>query len=313
MKTGLVVDSGCDLPSDFIKENGILVLPASIRIGDEIIADDRSPQRTRSFYDRQLLDKVHDAQSLPATVAQIKQLFLEQVVTHCDYALVETVLQSRSPIFHNATEAAHGILSEYRAVRDRAGLQGPFAVRVIDSQTLFAGQGALAAETVRLMATGMRGAELRARVSALAGKATGYAVVPDLYYLRQRARKKGDNSVGLVGALLGSALDIKPILCARGGETFPVAKIRGFAQCVARLFEHGTRCIEKGLLSPVLCVSYAGDPQAVYQMPGFEALKSCADRHQVRLLVSSMGLTGSVNIGPGALSIGLLTEQQDFR
>ncbi|MCG8439849.1 MAG: DegV family protein, partial [Pseudomonadales bacterium] len=45
MKIGLVVDSGCDLPKDYIDANNILVLPVPIRIGKEIYVDDRDPQR----------------------------------------------------------------------------------------------------------------------------------------------------------------------------------------------------------------------------------------------------------------------------
>ena len=50
MKIGLVVDSGCDLPKDFIDANNILVMPVPIRIGKEIYVDDRDPQRAREFY-----------------------------------------------------------------------------------------------------------------------------------------------------------------------------------------------------------------------------------------------------------------------
>ena len=50
----------------------------------------------------------------------------------------------------------------------------------------------------------------------------------DLYYIRNRARKKGDRSVSLLSAALGTALDIKPVLHAYRGETGPVAKIKGF-------------------------------------------------------------------------------------
>ncbi|EKF73820.1 hypothetical protein A11A3_11443 [Alcanivorax hongdengensis A-11-3] len=312
MRIGLVVDSGCDLPKSFIDENNILVMPVSIRIGKEIFVDTRDPQRIQEFYQRHSLDKSHDAESAPLTVEQIKSLFLDKVVLDFDYALVQTVPKSRSPIFDNALEAAHAILSEYKPLRQKAGIEGPFAVRVSDSQTLFAGQGVLAAETIRLIKSGMRVGDIRQRVADLTPKTTGYAVVPDLYYVHKRARKKGDKSVGFMGALMGSALDIKPILCARQDQTFPVAKVRGFDLAVERMFEHACFCIGQGLLSPIVCVSYAGDADAVYQMPGFDKLKATAEKHDVELLISNMGLTGGVNIGPGAISIGMITEQQEF-
>jgi len=308
MRIGLVVDSGCDLPKSFIDEHGILVLPISIRIGDELFVDDRDPQRIKDFYQRHALDKSHDAESVPYSVEQIKNLFLERVVVDFDYALVETVPKSRSPIFSNATEASHAILREYKPIRRQAGVEGPFALRVIDSQTLFAGQGVLAAETIRLIKAGVKVNEIRQRIEGLASKATGYGVVPDIYYLRERARKKGDKSVGWLGAFLGTALDIKPILCARADETFPAAKVRGFEKGVQTMFEHAAKCVERGLLAPVVCVSYAGDAEAAKQLPGYERLARAAEAHDVQLLTASMSLTGGVNIGPGAVSVGFISE-----
>ncbi|HEX5677698.1 MAG TPA: DegV family protein [Alcanivorax sp.] len=312
MRIGLVVDSGCDLPKSFIDEHGILILPVSIRLGDQIIVDERDPERTRQFYATEASDKAHGAESIPFTMEQIKALFLEKVVVDFDYALVQTVPKSRSPIFTNATEASHAILREYKPIRKQAGVEGPFALRVTDSQTLFAGQGALAAETMRLINSGMKITEIRQSVEVLASKATGYAVVPDIYYLHKRAKKRGDKSVSWAGAILGNALDIKPVLCARQDETFPVAKMRGFDAGAEAMFRHGARCIERGLMAPVVCVSYAGDESRIRQMPGFDLLADAARRHKVELLTSSMGLTGAVNIGPGALSMGMIVDDPAF-
>ena len=313
MKIGLVVDSGCDLPKDYLDANNILVLPVPIRIGKEIYVDDRDPQRARDFYTRHEVDKNHDAETAPPSVEQIRTLLLKEAVGNFDYALVQTVPKSRSPIFDNATEAAHAILGDYRQYREAAGREGPFRIRVSDSQTLFAGQGVLAAETMRLINSGMKVGDIRQRISNLTPCTTGYAVVPDLYYVHKRARKKGDKSVGFVGALMGSALDIKPILCARQDQTFPVAKVRGFDAAVNKMFQHARACVENGLLTPIVCVSYAGDPEAVYQMPGFDVLKAATEQHAIELLVSHMGLTGGVNIGPGAISVGFISEQEPLQ
>ena len=79
------------------------------------------------------------------------------------------------------------------------------------------------------------------------------------------------------------------------------------------MFAHACQCVEDGLLTPIVCVSYAGDPDAAFQMPGFNALKAATEKHDVQLLVSHMGLTGGVNIGPGAISVGFITDQENFQ
>lgn len=312
MRIGLVVDSGCDLPKSFIDEHGILILPVSIRLGDNVIVDNRDPEKTRQFYAGDTAKEAHDSESIPFTVEQIKQLFLDKVVIDFDYALVQTVPKSRSQVFNNATEASHAILREYKPIRKEAGVEGPFALRVTDSQTLFAAQGALAAETIRLIQSGMKITEIRQSVEVLASKATGYAVIPDIYYVHKRVRKRGDRSVSWAGAIMGNALNIKPILCARGDETFPVAKVRGFETGVETLFRHAVNCVERGLMAPVVCVSYAGDETKIAGMPGFDKLAAACRAHDVQLLTCPMGLTGAVNIGPGALSVGMILDKAEI-
>src|SRR5690606_20854172 len=117
-------------------------------------------------------------------------------------------------IHDNALQASFAILNDYRPIRQAAGHNSPFALRVIDSLNLFAGQGVSAIEAVRLRDAGVNAPLMRARLEQLAAQTYGYMIPRDLYYLRKRARSKGDRSVGLIGAALGSALDIKPVLRA---------------------------------------------------------------------------------------------------
>lgn len=312
MRIGLVVDSGCDLPKSFIDEHKIIILPISVRVGNDLFVDSRDPQRVMEFYDRHSIEKGHDAETVPYSVEQIKNLFLDRVVIDYDYVLVQSLAQSRSPIFANASEAALAILREYKPIRKNAGVDGPFALRVIDSQTLFAAQAALAAETVRLIKAGTKVHEIRQRVEQLASKAHGYATFPDLYYVRERARKKGDKSISWMGAIMGSALDIKPILCASRDETYPVAKVRGYDAALERIFNNATKRIETGLLAPVVCVSYAGPVETIKTMPGYQRMCQAATSHNVEVIESMMSITGGVNLGPGATTVGFIAESQDF-
>ena len=41
MRIGIVVDSACDLPQDFIAEHNIVLLPITVRIGEAVLADHR--------------------------------------------------------------------------------------------------------------------------------------------------------------------------------------------------------------------------------------------------------------------------------
>ncbi len=312
MRIGLVVDSTCDLPQSFIEENKIVILPISIRVDQDIIVDNRESEPALDFYRYQIGAKGHDAESIPFSMDQIKDLFLTQLVIDWDYVICESVMRTRSPIFENATKASFAILSGYKSIRQKAGVEGPFTMRVIDSRTLFAGQGALAAETVRLIKSGMAANDVRARVEKLTGYAYAYGVPPDLYYIRARAQKKGDKSVSWMSAALGSALDIKPILRAHQDNTEPVAKLRGFEHAVEAVFKEATKHVQQGLLAPFVVVSYAGEPEKIREFPGYVALERATRERGVQLLTCVMGVTGGVNLGPGTVTVGFIANPHTF-
>ena len=49
MRIGLVVDSACDLPGDYLRRNGFTILPITVRIGDETREDQRDEHITLEF------------------------------------------------------------------------------------------------------------------------------------------------------------------------------------------------------------------------------------------------------------------------
>ena len=312
MRIGLVVDSACDLPGEFLAANNITILPITVRIGDAVQVDHRDERATLEFLHAQIAERGADAETTPFTVEQIRDLFLDRLVIDYDYVFCMTITKSRSPIFDNAMQASFAILNGYRTARAAAGNDTPFALRVIDSQNLFAAQGILPVEAVRLRAAGEGPPKIRARLEHLAMHTHGYLVPRDLYYIRNRARKKGDRSVSLFSAALGTALDIKPVLHAHRGETGPVAKIKGFDAAVRKVFEFAACRVDTGLLTPTLCLSYGGDLAEMRALPGYSELRDACRARNIDVFESVMSLTGMVNVGKGALVVGFASDPHRF-
>ena len=42
MRIGIVVDSACDLPLEYLERNNIVILPITVRIGEAVLADHRA-------------------------------------------------------------------------------------------------------------------------------------------------------------------------------------------------------------------------------------------------------------------------------
>jgi DegV family protein with EDD domain len=313
MRIGVVTDSTCDLPKDFIDDNNVTILPISIRIGDRFLVDEHDRAQTLQFYHSDLWSKAHDGESVPYSVEQIKDTFLQRLVLDFDYVFCITVTGSRSPIYANATKASFAILSGYKRVRREAGVEGPFALRVIDSETLFAGQGVMVAETVRQIKEGMPVNKIRDYVVNLRPYIYGYMVPNDLYYLRTRARKKGDNSVGFMQYMIGSTLNIKPVVRSYANETESVYKGRGFEATVEKVMNKTAEQIKRGLKAPTVVAAYGGDPDKIKEMPGYAGLAKTAEEHGINLLLTFMSTTAGVNVGAGAFTVGFAADKHEFK
>lgn len=304
MRIGIVVDSACDLPRDFLAANGVLVMPITLRIGDLLIEDRRDPEETQAFYARHLDRKGEDfAESIPYSVQQIEQLFLERLVLDFDYVFCLTITSTRSPIFNHAMQASRAILTQYKAIRRAAGVPERFGLAVLSTRNLFTGQAVPVAEAVRLIRAGGSPSEIGARLRHLVDQTHTYLVPADLFHIYKRASKKGDTSLSWGSYTLGSWLDVKPILHCHRDQTTTVDKVRGFEAGVEQLFTKAAKRIRDGLDAPHLCISYGGAPGAVVNLPGYTRLTQAAAEQGVQILVSPMSKTAAVNVGPGALSL----------
>ncbi|HSN38984.1 MAG TPA: DegV family protein, partial [Burkholderiales bacterium] len=275
---GLSIDAACDVSQAFLEQHNIAVMPITVRVDSETFMDDRSPGELQRFIERRLGSRSHSAETEPCPIEEIRKLFLERLVLEQDCVFCLTITATRSPINEHVNKASFAILKNYRQVREQARVPGPFMMRVIDTRNIFAGAAPAIYAASRMIAAGEPPAAIRERLLHIADHSYGYMLPRDLYYLRARAKKKNDRSVSLVTAMLGSALDIKPILRCFRGETGPVGKVRGFEQGAEALFQYAARRVRDGLLVPVVCVSYGGDLAVLTALPGYVGLReACAE------------------------------------
>ena len=312
MRIGLVVDSACDLPRDFLEREQVELLPITVRIGDAVQVDHRDEAQTLAFLESHIAERGASAETIPYTPEQIRDLFLERLVVEYDDIFCMTITGSRSPIFANAQKASYMILNDYKQPRAAAGNNTPFALRVIDTQNLFCAQGILPIEAARLRAAGEPALRIRTRLEELANHTYGYLVPRDLYYIRNRARAKGDRSVSLLSAALGTALDIKPVLRGFRGDTGPVAKIKGFEPATEKMFDFAARRVQAGLMTPTVTLCYGGHLDEMRALPGYERLRNACVDQNVEVFESVMSTTGMVNVGRGAVVVGFAAPEHRF-
>lgn len=311
MRIGLAIDAACDLSQDFLLRHNIAVMPITVKVDRETFMDKRDPAEMERFISKRLGSRSHSAETEPCPVEAVKNLFLEKLVIEQDCVFCFTITSTRSPIYEHVNKASFGILKNYRQVRDNAGVPGPFMMRVIDTRNLFSGAAPAIYEAVRMIAAAEAPAVIRERLLHIANHSYAYMLPRDLYYIRARAKKKNDRSVSLFSAMLGSALDIKPLLRCFRGETGAVGKIRGFEQGAQALFAYAAKRVRAGLLVPMVCVSYGGDLAVLGKLPGYADLHAACTECGVELMEAPMSITGMVNVGEGAVTLGLAAEEHE--
>jgi len=300
MRVGLIIDSACDLPHEFSRRHNLSILPVTAVIDGQTYIDDHDPVKTQEFYESGLLQKGHHAETEAFSAQQIHDLFLSDIVTEYDVAICETVTRSRSLIYQNATEAMNSVMS------------GNFSMRVVDSKQLFAGQGLLAAHTLDLIEKKLSKNELRQQIESFTDRIYTCVIPRDLHYIRERARRRGDKSVSAVAAFLGKALSITPVIFGKGAEGEPVAKTRSFDDAVSKVMAYAAERVKAGLLTPYVCMSCGLSWEEINALPGLDNLREVCKEEGVELLLSQMGITSSIYVGPGSLCLALGAEDHAF-
>lgn len=302
-RTAIVLDASCDLPPEFYDQPGVIVLPINVKIGSHEYTDNHSPQTTWRFFSDDLGSRGAGAETRPYSAEEIRALFLERLVLDYDSIYCLTITSKRSAIYDNAMRASVDVLRDSREIRKAAGLTRPFLLRVIDTKNLFSGQGIAALALADMIERGMRPAEIMPQLFKVIECTWGYFVPDDLHFLRTRAKKRGDRSVGLVSALLGTTLDIKPVVRAHMGTTEPVAKSRGREETLRKLFRFVGDRVHAGLLIPHVNISYGGDLEELRRLPGYQELADLCEAKQIRLHESMMSITGCVQVGPRGVAV----------
>jgi DegV family protein with EDD domain len=214
-KVAIVTDSTAYLEPGVAQELGITVVPLGIHIGDETLRDgiDITPE---AFFQR-----LERGGPLPRTTSPSVQSF-EQVYadlhTRTDQILSIHLSGQLSQTVHQAQRGAESLL-------------GRCEIAVIDSLTTSLGLGILATAAAK---AAREGTTLDEIVRLIRG------MIPHIYivfYVNEMSYLERGRRIGRAQAILGSMLNIKPLLFMEDGEIIPLEKVRTHEKAIEKLFE----------------------------------------------------------------------------
>jgi DegV family protein with EDD domain len=271
MPIRIVTDSTCDLPAALAAEHAITVVPLTITFGTESFRDGVDISATE-FYRR-----LESADQLPRTSQPPPESFANAYRDLCEAEGIVSI---------HISSKLSGTINSART--GAATLDGGPPIEFVDSQMVALGLGAIAIEAARAAEAGGDLQAVAAVARAAIGRTRVIAVVDTLEYLRRGGR------IGRASSLLGSLLDIKPLIAVEDGEVVPAGRVRSRAKAIERLIEAAT-----GVDASAVYVGAAGNPARAAElverlrprMPGAEFVQG------------DLGPTVGVYTGPNALGL----------
>jgi DegV family protein with EDD domain len=275
MTIKIVTDSTADLPPALAEELGITVVPLYVRFGDKTYRD-RVDITEDEFYQRLMNDPIHPNTSQP---------------TPQDFANVyrELSKQADGIVSIHISGKLSGTCNSALQAKELVAAECP--VEVVDSEMVSMGLGLLATEAATIANSGKGLQQVVEEVKQSISSTHVWALFDTLKYLALGGR------IGKAKALLGTILNVKPILVVKDGEMAPASQARTRAKGIGML------C---GFVNTVMDIQ---DLSIVYSTTPDEAqvladrIGAIFDRSRIRL--ARLGPVLGVHAGPGALAVAL--------
>ncbi|MGD2145142.1 MAG: DegV family protein [Anaerolineae bacterium] len=210
----IVTDTTAGLPSEVAEQYDIPVIPQVIIFGSDSYLEGQAIDHAT------FMERLQASSELPKTSAPPPELFsqtFEQLAPEAEAILC----------IHPSTELSGTVRSATVAAADFPNAD----IRVIDTRVIGSGLATLVTLSAEWAQAGLDADVIEARLRALIPRCRIYFLVATLEYLAKGGR------IGGASALVGSVLQIKPILSLRDGQVEQLERTRTHKRALARLKE----------------------------------------------------------------------------
>jgi DegV family protein with EDD domain len=275
----IVTDSSSDLTMDLIEEFDITVVPLFARFGNEIFRE------RIDITDEQFYDKLINSSELPVTIQPNPQDFVDvyQNVSKDADAIVS---------IHISGKLSGTLNSAYQA-KDIVGDICP--IELVDSEVVTVALGLVVLAAARVAKEGGSLDEVLAVAREACAINSAYCLLDTLKYLEKGGR------IGKAKALVGTLLNVKPIVSIKKGEVIPYGQARSRAKGLDLL----TDIVSKAGKIRDIAIAYSTTKDDADALA--ERLSPIADNKKIN--VFRMGTTLGIHTGPGSLVVAMLNEE----
>ena len=280
-RVSIVTDTTASLPPGYAAAHEVEVVPQVIIFGAESYLEDYE------ISSDEFIRRLKTSPQLPRTAAPPPGKFVEAYRRQLDRA--ETVIS-----IHPSADVSGTVRSAFAAKEEAF----PDAdIRIFDTRTVGGNLGSMVMDAVRWAESGVGADEILRRLQAIVPHHRTYFLIRTLEYLQRGGR------IGGAAALVGSVLQIKPILEIRDGHVEVLEKVRAQHRAEERLIE---LVVQQCPRSPAahLCVMQAdalADAERV--VANLKTVLGLAD-----IPLYNLGAAITTHGGPGILGVGFFRQ-----
>lgn len=275
----VLTDSTASIPEEMRTELNIHTVAYYIHRGQEVLRDLVSVQR------QEFLSWLATAKVLPTTACPGPGDYLasyRDLIAQGFREIISIHMTSKGSGAFQAASMAQTMLKEE---------QPEVNVEVIDTRNVSLCQGWLTIEAARAALAGIRLDEIAARIRAMIPSAHMLQTADTLKYLYMGGR------IGMAKRLVGSLLNIKPLIGMQQGVIVPLGQARSRAQIYHLMLERIESSVGKGKLK--IAYVHAGAQQEV------EKIKQLLESHLdvVESFIAELSPALAIHTGPGTAGL----------
>ena len=269
-KIAIVTDSTADLARDLVEQRDITVVPLTVTLDGQSYLDGVEIQADE-FY-----AKLVASGQMPTTSQPSPSRFAsayERLLAAHEQVISLHISSKLSGTFEAASLGAGMVASDRVHVVDTQMVSMPLAQLVLAASAMAASGG-----TVESVLEGVRSIQESLHV---------YFMVATLEFLRRGGR------IGRAGALVGSVLQVKPVLTLQDGQVAPLERVRTQEKALSRVIELAGR--GKGPVCAL--IGHATAPDAA------ERIARALEPRAESLIVAPLGPVVGAHAGPGTVGV----------
>ena len=278
----IVTDSTADIPEELAAELGITIVPCNVHFGLETYRDGLDLSK-EEFY-----TKLKTSPTLPTTsapAAGLLEVAYRELASETDQILSIHLASALSAIYNSACLGAEAI--------------SDVEIALIDSEQVSMGLGWLVIAAARAAQEGQSLAQIVALVEDMKPRVRLFAALDTLEYLRKGGR------VGKTVAVLGTLLNIKPLIEVRDSAVLPLERVRTRRRSIKRLIELTAELCPLEELAVLHSNALHKAQRLVEEISFLHPLE--------RILIAEVGIIIGTHAGPNSLGVACVVARCPYR